>query len=129
MSSSSEAHAYRALDALNLGFGIVAKACDVLEELPLFRREKMEASKIMSEELRAGISHHITERLRDREEREWYHFGRLQIERERRIAEIEKLEQDKIKTKGKEENHRGRRQTNRRLRHPKEKALGQKRRR
>lgn len=78
MKPGSEKHRmYQIVYALNRAFAFVVLNFERLEELGAFRRKYLRAFKIMAQELQAGANHEIAETLRDQEEKEWAHYGRL----------------------------------------------------
>jgi hypothetical protein len=54
----------------------------------------------LSEELRCDVNHRLMESLRHREERDWARFGRITLEREKRLRDPNDvlLEADRIRT-------------------------------
>jgi len=69
--------AYETVYRLNRAFELVRLNLDRLEALGLFRRNYLKSFRNMAEELRAETNHELTEKLNEREERDWAHFGQL----------------------------------------------------
>ena|SRR5258708_3792620 len=69
--------AYRSLFAMNRGFEIALLSCAELKKLGFLSHRHLKRFQAMTEELRAGTNHRVTEAVRDYEERDWARFGRL----------------------------------------------------
>jgi hypothetical protein len=93
--------AYEALAALNQHFEQVLQDLDRLHELGLFdtrfHRESLQACKAMIEETRAWLNFGVVEVLRDREEGDRAHFGRIRSQWERKFEDPQDI---LIKAKG-----------------------------
>ena len=93
-------HIYKTIYRLNRAFELVRVNLDELDKLGLDRRSMREYASI-SEELRAETNHRLTEILNEREERDWARFGRLTLQREKRLRDPNDvlLEAERIRTK------------------------------
>src|SRR6266852_9427097 len=72
--------AYRSLFAMNRGFEIALSSCAELKKLGLLTPGQLRHFQALAEELRAGTNHRVAEAVRDYEEQDWAHFGRLSSE-------------------------------------------------
>src|SRR6266404_1066014 len=69
--------AYRSLFAMNRGFEMVLLSCAELKKLGFLSHRHLKRFQALAEELRAGTNHRVTEAVRDYEQQDWAHFGRL----------------------------------------------------
>jgi hypothetical protein len=87
--------AYEALAALNQHFEQVLQDLDRLRELGLvdtrFHRESLQACQAMIEETRAWLNFGVVEVLRDREEGDRAHFGRIRYQWEKKFEDPQDL--------------------------------------
>ena len=79
-------HLYEAVYDLNRGFLLVIEVFERLERQEFYRRDYLRAFRNMAEELQAISNHELTATLRDTEQRESAHFGRLCKKWERRFG-------------------------------------------
>ena len=79
-------HLYESVEDLNRGFFLVLEVFERLERQEFFRRNYLRAFRNMAEELMARANHELTATLRDHEQREAAHFGRLCRKWERRFG-------------------------------------------
>jgi len=76
---------YESVYDLNRGFLIVLETLERLERKAFFRRDYLRAFRNIAEELLARANNELTATLRDHEQRDAAHFGRLCRKWERRF--------------------------------------------
>jgi hypothetical protein len=84
--SAGKLNLYEILYILNQGFEQVFGQLQQLEKLGV-RRQAWRAFQVLVEETRAEINFELVERLAEREERDWTHFGRLRHQREKKYRD------------------------------------------
>jgi hypothetical protein len=77
---------YEILYNLNQGFEQVLGQLQQLEKLGL-GHQPWKALRVIVEENRAEGNFELVERLEEREERDWTYFGRLRLEREKKLRD------------------------------------------
>ncbi|HEV3040936.1 MAG TPA: hypothetical protein VHA33_24430 [Candidatus Angelobacter sp.] len=70
-------HLYEAVYDLNRAFSLTLEVFERLERQEFYRRDYLRTFRNIAEELRARANHELTAALRDQEQREAAHFGRL----------------------------------------------------
>ncbi|HEV3038865.1 MAG TPA: hypothetical protein VHA33_13900 [Candidatus Angelobacter sp.] len=80
-------HLYEAVYDLNRAFSLMLEVFERLERQGLYRRDYLRAFRDIAEELRARANHELTAFLRDHEQWESAHFGRLCRKWERRFGD------------------------------------------
>jgi len=82
--TSQKLRVYETLHALNQGFEQVLTDLGRLEKLG-FRREPLKEFRVVVEETRAWANFELVETMHDREERDWFRFGRLRRQWEKKL--------------------------------------------
>ena len=78
-------HLYESVYDLNRAFFVALEVFERLERQEFFRRDYLRGFRNMADELLARANYELTEALRDREQRESAHFGRLRLKWEKRF--------------------------------------------
>ncbi len=93
---------YEYLHLLNQNFQQALGILQRLERCPGLRRDFLRSFQVMVEEIRAEANFELTDRIHQREEREWYRFGKLRRRWEKHFEdpndvyiEVEEREQER----------------------------------